>query len=131
MYVCMYSCVSLLPTYTMYATITITTVCSIFFHPTFRYSAHNGDLQTTTVLTTHKAISHKADWILTTCRLLFLAVSLSNTNSLTNVFEVEGTWSRFLDNIVVCASVCLSVPFSLMLVVVVGLLGTSSIYLLV
>ena len=77
------------------------------------------------------ATSHKADWILTTRCLLCLALLQSNTNSLTNVIDIEGSCFRLLENyivitllpvqsahIVVSSFAFLSIPFSLILGVI-------------
>ena len=54
------------------------------------------------------AISHKADWILTDC----LALLYTHVFSLQNVFKVEGSWSRLLENAIPCSQIFAgSLPF--------------------
>ena len=81
-----------------------------------------------------QATSHKADWILTDYCPLCLAVLYMHNFSLQKVLKVEGSRSRLLENSIATACICtfsyLSVPFFFMLVVV-GLFGMCSMYLLV
>ena len=112
-------------------------------HTAIRHSAHNGDLQTATIRFTRNASSHKTDWITTGC-LHFLALLYLHKWSICWSFlkwKFRGfAFSRILLRLHFCLRIVytllvfafayLAIPFSLMLVVV-GLLGTSSIYLLV
>ena len=103
-----YLCVPLFLTYTMYTTITTTIIAgSLFFsaynlfvrNNTCSLDLYSGDLQTTTVLFTHNATSHKSDWITTTCCCMLCVVfKYFCTNSLTNVLEVVCLRSRFFEN---------------------------------
>ena len=72
--------------------------------------------------------------LLLTCCLLCLALLYANTFSLQNILKVEGSHSHHLEKSIATACICaflyLPVLFSLMLVVI-GLLGSCSMYLLV
>ena len=82
---------------------------------------YNEDVQTSTVLFTCDASSHKTDWILTTRCLLCLASLYAYVNDLINVLDVKCSWLRLLENsrsfIVVCVfyfqSLLLAFPFIL------------------
>ena len=111
-----------------YSLLLITTHNLFVSTNTYSLDLYTGELQTT------KATLHKADWITTDCRQLCPALLLSNTNSPTNVIEVEGSRSCLLENSIATACIyafsCLSASFSLILVVI-GLFGSCSMYLLV
>ena len=92
---------------------------SFFFkHYTYSLDLHNGDLQTTMQLHTRLT-----ELPLTRCQL-YLAFLYVHALSLPNVLKVERLRSRLLENsriqpnTCICAFSYLSVPFSLMLVVI-------------
>ena len=136
-------------TYTVIIT-TITTIntCSFFLSAYNLFASNNtcsldlfsGDHQTMTVLFTRNASSHKKDWM----NFYFLSLALScrfivqdnqsNERSGSRRFVFRPSRELYCDytvvcvHLVVCAFACLFIPLFLMLIVV-GLLGTSSMHL--
>ena len=126
-------------TYTNYTTkITILTIRLLFLSSYNLFARHICTLFCTQLrclnmqLFCSLATSLKADWILTDCRPLCLVFLHTHTFRLQNVLKVEASWSRLLESSTATVCVCdfsyLFVPFSLILIVV-GLFGTCSMYL--
>ena len=124
------------PHYLMYTTIT---TCSLYFFTLLFSEALTTVWQNFTTANFKQrlfclhATSHKVNSILTTLRLLSLALLQSNTNSLSRTFVFSLSQELYCNFIVVCVHtvVCeftyLFIPFFLMLVVV-DLLGACSMY---
>ena len=80
--------------------------CSLFFfaynlfinNNTCSLDLYSSNLQTTTVLFTRNASSHKTDWIHTTRCLFSLAILYAQVISLMKVLEVECSGFRFVNN---------------------------------
>ena len=135
-------------TCTMYTTMTTTIIaCSLFFSAYNLFVSikicwldlYSGDLQPRPLFFICNAASHKVDWIIiafsSTLSCPFIVqYHQSNECSWCRGFVFSPSRELYREYIVVCvhivifAFVYLSIPFSLMLVVV-GLLGTNSIYL--